>query len=329
MENFEVVLVALEASRHHAHESDTVAVVGVHVGVDLEDEASELLLGRLDAAFHRVATNGRRGNLDETVQQFLHAKIVQGRAEEHRADVAFQIGFAGEVVIHTLHEFGLIAQSLGILANHLVQLGVVEVVESDAFGDVLLVGIEEIQALVVDAIHALELRSTVDGPAQRRQADVQFLLDFVQQLERIHARAVHLVDEHNDGCIPHAAHLDQLLRLRLDAFGRVDDHDDAVDSRQSAEGVFGEVLVARGVQDVDLDILIIKAHDRGSHRDATLALDLHPVGSGGLADLVRLHGTGHLDGAAVEQQFLGQCGLTRIGVADDGEGPPSVNFIDK
>ena len=41
------------------------------------------------------------------------------------------------------------------------------------------------------------------------------------------------------------ADLEQLQRLRLDALGRVEHHDDAVDGEQRAVGVFAEVLVAR------------------------------------------------------------------------------------
>ena len=226
-----------------------------------------------------------------------------------------------------MHQFRLVAQSLGIFANHLVEIGIREIVESDALGDVLFVGIEQIKALVVDAVNALEFRSTVDGPAQRCELQVQFLLNLVQKLKRVHARTVHLVDENNNRCVAHAAHLDQFLRLRLDAFGCINDHDDAVDRRQSAESVLGKVFMARCIQDVDFDILIIKTHHRGSHRDTALAFDFHPVGRGGFLDLVRLYGTGHLDGTAVKQQFLGQSGLTRIGVADDGEGTPTVDFI--
>ena len=41
---------ALQLARADAHEGDAVAVVGVHVGLDLEDEGAHLRLGRLDHA---------------------------------------------------------------------------------------------------------------------------------------------------------------------------------------------------------------------------------------------------------------------------------------
>ncbi len=41
---------ALEMARAQAHEGDAVAVLGIHVGLDLEDEAGDLVLRRLDLA---------------------------------------------------------------------------------------------------------------------------------------------------------------------------------------------------------------------------------------------------------------------------------------
>jgi hypothetical protein len=38
--------------------------------------------------------------------------------------------------------------------------------------------------------------------------------------------------------------------------------------------------------------------------------------------------TRHLDRATIEEQFFRQCGLTRIGVRDDGEGTSLTDFID-
>jgi hypothetical protein len=39
-----------------------------------------------------------------------------------------------------------------------------------------------------------------------------------------------------------------------------------------------------------------------------------------------LDGAGEVDGAAVEQQLLGQRRLARVGVRDDGEGTPGGDF---
>ena len=45
-----------------------------------------------------------------------------------------------------------------------------------------------------------------------------------------------------------------------------------------------------------------------------------------LVALLALDRAGGLDRAAVEKKLLGQGGLTRVGVGDDGEGAPSFDF---
>ena len=52
---------------------------------------------------------------------------------------------------------------------------------------------------------------------------------------------------------------------------------------------------------------------------AALLLQLHPVGGGGALVLARGDGAGELDGAAVEEELLGERGLAGVGVRDDGE----------
>ncbi len=72
------------------------------------------------------------------------------------------------------------------------------------------------------------------------------------------------------------ADLEELQCLRLDALGGVDHHHRAVDGSQRAIGVFGEVLVARRVEQVERDdaavrLRALEGHDRGGDRDARAA----------------------------------------------------------
>ena len=81
-----------------------------------------------------------------------------------------------------------------------------------------------------------------------------------------------------------------------------------------------------GVEDVDFIAFVVELHDRSGDRDAALLFDLHPVGGGGLFNLVVFHGAGHLDLSTEEQELFGQCGFTGVGVGDDGEGAPTFDF---
>mmetsp|Transcript_26231 Transcript_26231/g.62007 ORF Transcript_26231/g.62007 Transcript_26231/m.62007 type:complete len:1071 (-) Transcript_26231:600-3812(-) len=318
---------ALEAARGHAHEGDAVAVGRVHIGLDLEHHAGELGLLGLDGALHRVALVGRRGEFDESVQHLLHAEVVDGRAEEHR-----RLPAAQEVVVHELRR-GLAHQldlAGGVVVLHAEALGVDRVVQALQHllgaGHAVLAGREHAHALLAQVHHAVELLAHADRPGEGHDGHAQFLLDLVHQRERLLDLAVHLVDEGQDGRVAGAADLQQAAGLRLHAVGRVDHHQRGVHGGQHAVGVFGEVLVAGGVEQVDDAVAVLHLHDRAGHRDAALLFDLHPVRGGMPGRLARLHRAGDLDRAGEQQQLLGQRGLAGVGVADDGEGAAAADF---
>ena len=99
-----------------------------------------------------------------------------------------------------------------------------------------------------------------------------------------------------------------------------------VDRGQRAVGVLGEVLVARRVEQIEDAAVVIEGHHRGDDRNAALALDRHPVGAGRAAVALGLDLAGEIDGAAEQQQLLGQRGLAGVGVRDDREGAPALDL---
>jgi hypothetical protein len=105
--------------------------------------------------------------------------------------------------------------------------------------------------VALNVVDALEVLAHADRPRERHGGDAQMLFDFVEQFERLAHFAVELVDEGDDRRLAAAADFEQLQRLRFDAVRAVDHHHGGVDRGQHAVGVFGEVFVARGVEQVD------------------------------------------------------------------------------
>ena len=153
------------------------------------------------------------------------------------------------------------------------------------------------------------------------------MLQLVEQIKGVAAFPVHLVDEDDYGGRPHAAHLHELSRLCLHTFGRVDHNDSRVDGSQRTIGVFGKILVTRGIQNVDLVVAIVEFHHGSRHRDTTLLLDVHPVARGRFSYLVALYCSCHLNLSTEEQELLGERGLTGIRVRNDGKGTSSFYFV--
>ncbi len=143
----------------------------------------------------------------------------------------------------------------------------------------------------------------------------------------VHPVPVELVDEGHDRGVAHPADLHELLRLGLDPLAAVDDHQRAVHGGEDPVGVLGEVLVAGGVQEVDLEGPVVELHDRRRDGDPPLLFDRHPVARRVPAGLPGLDGAGELDRPAEEEELFGQRRLSRVRVADDAEGPALLDLL--
>ena len=119
---------------------------------------------------------------------------------------------------------------------------------------------EEQELAVFPVVNPLEIFAGADGPVHGVGLDAQLPLQFVQQVEGILGFPVHFVDKGENGDMPHGADLEQLPGLGLHALGAVNDHDGGIRGHQRAVGILREVLVARGIQNVDAEALILELH---------------------------------------------------------------------
>ena len=155
--------------------------------------------------------------------------------------------------------------------------------------------------------HAPEVAGDPDRPGDGGDHEADLLLDLVEQLERVTARPVPLVDEREQRELALAAHVEQLQRLRLDALGRVEHHHRGVGGGEHAVGVLGEVAVAGVSSRLTTQSAVRELQHRRGDRDAPLLLERHPVRGGrpttgaGL-DRAGLGG----QGPAVEEELLGE-----------------------
>lgn len=82
---------AFEVAGTDTHESNSVTVLGIHVGLNFEDESGYLVFARADGAFGSgLFTRGRR-KVMQAFQNFLDTEVVDGAAEENRRKRSGQI----------------------------------------------------------------------------------------------------------------------------------------------------------------------------------------------------------------------------------------------
>ncbi len=268
---------------------------------------------------------------NELVQQFPDAEIRDRRAEKHRRLPRGEVVVDRQLRARPFDELDFIAKFIRQIAEHRRCLGRFEPVDGPDPGRLVArAALIQVDSVLQQVIDALERAAHADRPGHRRTLDAEDGLDLVEQLDRLLAVAVELVDERHDRRVAQPAHFHQLDRALLDALAAVDHHQRRVDRRQRAVGVFGKVFVARRIEQVDDVTLVGKLHHRRGDRDAALLLERHPVGGRVPRRLAALDRARQLDRAAVQQQLLGQRRLAGVRVRDDRERAPeadlSLNF---
>jgi hypothetical protein len=239
----------LERARAHPHERHAIVVLRVHVGLDLKGHARKLLLVGRHRTGDGRARLGPRGDLDERVEHISHPKIAERTPKEDRRLLSGQVGLQVQFVPRFPNELHVEAQVVGLVAQHVVELRILEIGNGQALVLPLHVRVrEEVQLIAVQVVRPPEPIAHPNGPGQRHRVQVQRLLDVLQDIERRQPVPVHLVDERNDGGVLHPAHLHQLLRLLLHAAGVVEHHNHAVHRREHAVRVLRKVAVARRIQ---------------------------------------------------------------------------------
>src|SRR5699024_5394883 len=309
------------------------------VNSDLERQRGErLVAGRLAVALNlailrvealdRADVHRVRQVVNDGVQNRLDALVLVGGTTEDRACLAVDGQLTdllldlvdgdlltGEVALHELF-VGLgdsLGQLLAVLVSLLLQVGRdlldgrLGACGNDAWPH---------QGLHLQQVDdALELVLSTDRQLHDQRLRAEAVDDGLHGVVEVRTQLVHLVDEADARDVVLISLTPDLLRLRLNAFLRVENCDSAVQDTQGTLDLNGEVDVTRGIDQVDLVVVPEAGRRGGRNRDAALLLLLHPVHGGctvvGLAHLT-------VDTGVEEDAFSGG-GLTGIDVGHDAD----------
>ena len=142
------------------------------------------------------------------------------------------------------------------------------------------------------------------------------VVDLVQDLLRARVRPVDLVDDHERRQPALERLAEHEPRLGQRALGRIDQQQHAVDHGQRALDLAAEVGVARRVDDVDEDVVVVDGGVLGEDRDAPFPLEVrvvhHPLG----------HPLVGAEEPALVEHGVDEGGLAVVDVGDDGDVSP-------
>ena len=312
------------------------------VGDDLEGERGErlvvgglahrrllaLLLLLLRERAHDGRQVQRRGEeVDDRVEQRLHALVLERGAAEHRLDLALDGRLAQRA--HQLLGRELAALE-DALEERVVRLGrgldhllapLLRLVH-ELGGDLALDDLEAVAALVeAEGLHADQVHDALEGVLLADRDDdrdgvaAEDGLHVLHAAEEVGADAVHLVHEDDLRDLVLLGLAPDLLGLGLDAGDGAEERDRAVEDAERALDLGREVDVSGGVDDRDLVVAPEARGGGGADGDAALLLLDHEVHRGGavvhLAELVVL--------ARVEEDALRGGGLAAVDVGHDAD----------
>ena len=306
-----------KATRANPQKGHPIAVIRVHIRLDLENETRKGMLRGLDFSLIRGSRTRAGGQSQKAIEKGFHRVIGEGAAEEHRRlltrtdRVGIQLG-AG-----ALDEVEVFGQIVVIPAQCLANARIVHRTFDHLLihpgRSVLAPGVQE-QALPHAVVDAAKIRTRTNGPIHRHGVDAQDVLDLAHQIEPLASEAIHLVHEGEDRDMTQATDLEEFPRLRLHALGGIHQHDGGVRRHQGAIGILAEILVTGRIENVDAMALVLEIEHRTAHRDAPLLLEFEPIAGGMPRRTLAPHSPGLAHRAPVEEQFLGQGGLARIGM---------------
>ncbi len=306
---------------HHAHKGHAVAVFRVHIGLNFEHEAGEFLFLRFHFTGVGFTRHRTRRPLHQTVQHVVNAEVTQRGTEEDRGDFTAQEQLFIELVRRPLHQLQLVAQLRGqLFADCRVQLRVIQTFHHANFlNGVAFTGLIQVGFVFIEVIHPFEQLTAANWPGDWRTGDFQLAFHFVHHFHRVTDVAVEFVHEGEDRRIAQTGDFHQLTGPVFYTFRGVDHHQTAVHRRQGTVGIFGEVFVARGVQQVHQAVVIRELHHGGGNRNTTLLFHLHPVRFCMLAGATAFNGTRSLDRLSEQQHLLSDGRFTGIRVRDNGK----------
>ncbi|OPZ10631.1 MAG: hypothetical protein BWZ06_01866 [Bacteroidetes bacterium ADurb.BinA261] len=128
-------------------------------------------------------------------------------------------------------------------------------------GDHLFARFVQVETVAIHIIHATKALTHVNRPTQRSHRYLQFLFQFVENIEGVLSLAIHLVYKNHHRRMSHPTNFHQFSGLSLHSFGRVHYNNHAIDSRKRSISIFGKILMTGSVEDIDFVTFVFETHN--------------------------------------------------------------------
>ena len=148
-------------------------------------------------------------------------------------------------------------------------------------------------------INTFKFFTGTNGPVNGTGCNTKLFLDIVQQFKGIHGIAVHFINKSKDRDMSHDTNFEQFSGLGLNTLRSINDHNRRVCSHQGTISILGEILMSRGIQNINAVIVIVKLQYRRGNGNTSLLLNFHPVGDCMSRSCFSFYRTCQVDGSSI------------------------------
>ena len=243
-----------------------------------------------------------RTQFQEFFQKRLYTEVSHSTTKEHRGKFAIIYLFHIEFIASHIQQFDIVAQVfIQLITQHFLNLRVIQGTGSrfKFLSTVATIFFKELNAIFQTVINAFIMTVDTDRPVNGICSNVQYFFQLVHQIKGIASITVQFVYKSKDGQLTTMANPEQLFSLRFYTFRCVDKHYCAICCHQSTIGIFREVLVTRGIKNINAITIVIKLQNRRCNGNTTLLFDFHPVGNSVLIAFSCFNGASQVNCSAV------------------------------
>lgn len=259
----------------------------------------------------------------------IDVEVIQRSIEEYRSDFVRKEQFFVEFVRRVFYQFQFVTQLLcQIFINRSIEIRVIQFFNNaDFLNGVVFIVLIEIGFVFIKVVNVFKQFVVVNRLGDRRIVDFQFVFNFIEQFYRVADITVKFVYKGEDRRVAQTGNFYQFTGTIFNIFCGVDNYQVVVYRRQGTIGIFREVFVFRGVEQVNQVIVIRKLYYRRSNGDFTLFFYFYLVRFSVLVGITVFYCIGGLNGLFEQQYFFGDGSFIGVRVRNNGKSAAFRYFL--
>lgn len=300
--------------REEEKEGNEVEVVRVNIGMNIEKEKGNIVLGWRKNERIRMMVEWDWEEIEERLDKVEKEVIFKWRKEIKRSNM--ELKERGKIEGEEEEERKI--KELKKWLEIVLRKKIWGLLREDKNGRMLLIVMEE-KSIVVKIESEGEDIEGKDRKGDGGCVERKFLIDIVKDLKWIEWLEENIVEEGEDGNVKNKEELKKFKSEWIDKIGRVDENEGDIKRCKSEVGVVGKILVERSVEKIEDEVIVLKGNKGGEEGNEEVEIDVNKVREGMDEVFIGIKLKRKMDREEKKKKILCKSGFKGVRVRDDRE----------